>query len=85
MQHHPLTIESASFDVLEDLVHQAQAGDATTLPTIRHLLDQVPEVWADSRVLAHRVERSWMLLLRPLERLRFLPCVCSVLGAVAKW
>jgi hypothetical protein len=60
MENHTLNIESASFDVLEDLVHQAQAGDATTLPVIRHLLDQVPELWEDSRVLAHQVEQSWI-------------------------
>jgi hypothetical protein len=60
MQAHMPTIESNTYDHLAHLVAQAQHGDTTTLPIIRTLLDQVPELWHDSRVLAHQVERSWI-------------------------
>ena len=49
-----------SYDSLKSLVQQAQQGDTTILPIIRTLLDQVPELWNDSRVLAHQVEKAWM-------------------------
>jgi hypothetical protein len=55
----PFPVESGtSYDSLKILVEQAQQGDTSILPMIRTLLDQVPELWADSRVLAHQVERS---------------------------
>lgn len=63
MEECMLTIESHPYDTLETLVHQAQQGDTTTLPTIRALLDQVPELWTDSRVLVQQVERSWITVL----------------------
>ena len=53
--------EPMSHDTIDDLVHKAQAGDTTTLPVIRHLLDQVPALWEDSRVLAKHLERSWLI------------------------
>jgi hypothetical protein len=60
MQEFSLPIESGtSFDTLKNLVQQAQQGDTSILPTIRHLLDQVPELWENSHVLAHQVEKAW--------------------------
>lgn len=60
MEEFPLPVESGtSFDTLKNLVQQAQQGDTTILPLIRTLLDQVPELWENSHVLAHQVERSW--------------------------
>ena len=49
-----------SYDTLKSLVQQAQQGDTSILPVIRHLLDQVPALWNESRVLAHQVEKVWM-------------------------
>lgn len=64
MEAFPLPVESGtSYDTLKSLVQQAQQGDTSTLPIIKHLLDQVPELWDDSRVLAHQVERSWITAL----------------------
>jgi hypothetical protein len=63
MQEHLLTLESSTYDHLAHLVSQAQQGDTTILPVLRTLLDQVPELWHDSRVLAHQVERSWIRVL----------------------
>lgn len=63
MQNNTLTLETRSYDALEDLVSQAQEGNTSALPAIRELLDLVPEIWQDSRVLANRVERSWMTTL----------------------
>ena len=61
MHEHTLPVESGtSFDTLKNLVHQAQQGDTSLLPLIRTLLDQVPELWEHSRVLAHQVERAWV-------------------------
>jgi hypothetical protein len=61
MPEFPFPIESGtSYDSLKSLVEQAQQGDTSILPVIRHWLDQVPELWNDSRVLAHQVERSWV-------------------------
>jgi hypothetical protein len=61
MPEFPVPVESGtSYDSLKILVEQAQQGDTTILPIIRTLLDQVPELWDDSRVLAHQVERSWV-------------------------
>jgi hypothetical protein len=54
-----VTVELTSFDNLEALVHQAQQGDTSTLPAIRHLLDQVPELWEESKYLSLQVEKSW--------------------------
>jgi hypothetical protein len=48
-----------SYDSLKSLVQQAQQGDTTILPLIRTLLDQVPELWENSHVLAHQVEKAW--------------------------
>jgi hypothetical protein len=50
---------STSYDTLQSLVQQAQQGDTSILPTIRHLLDQVPALWENSHVLAHQVEKAW--------------------------
>jgi hypothetical protein len=44
---------------VKNFVQQAQQGDLNTLPLIRHLLDQVPELWENSHVLAHQVEKAW--------------------------
>lgn len=55
-----LDAETASYDTLEAVVNQAQLGDTSTLPVIRQLLDRVPEIWEDSRVLASQIERSWI-------------------------
>lgn len=64
MQDETLLVESGtSSDPFTTLVHQAQQGDTTTLPVIRHLLDQVPGLWEDSRLLAQQVERVWMTAL----------------------
>ena len=61
MHEHTLPVESGtSYDTLKNLVQQAQQGDTSILPLIRTLLDQVPELWENSHVLAHQVERSWM-------------------------
>jgi hypothetical protein len=60
MQEKMLTSESSTYDHLAHLVAQAQQGDTTTLPIIKALLDQVPELWHDSRVLAHQVEKAWI-------------------------
>src|SRR5215510_5031143 len=60
MQEFSLPIESGtSYDSLQSLVQQAQQGDTSILPTIRHLLDQVPALWENSHVLAHQVEKAW--------------------------
>lgn len=62
MEVFSLPVESGnvpSYDTLQSLVEQAQQGDTSILPTIRTLLDQVPALWENSRVLAHQVERSW--------------------------
>jgi hypothetical protein len=60
MHEHTLsTASEASYDALKSLVQQAQEGDTSILPLIRAFLDQVPELWETSRVLAHQVERSW--------------------------
>ncbi len=62
MQNTTLTREEPiGYDTVDDLIHKAQAGDTTTLPVIRHLLDQVPALWEDSRVLAKHLERSWLI------------------------
>jgi hypothetical protein len=63
MHAHSWTIASSTYDTLATLVAQAQQGDTTTLPVIRSLLDQVPELWQDSRILAQQVERSWLTTL----------------------
>jgi sigma54-dependent transcription regulator len=55
-----LANETVSYDTLEDAVRQAQQGDATTLPVIRELLDQTPELWENARNLATQVERTWI-------------------------
>ena len=61
MPEFPLPVESGtSYDSLKILVEQAQQGDTSILPIIRTFLDQVPELWDDSRVLAHQVEKAWM-------------------------
>ena len=52
-------LEGTSYDSLQSLVQQAQQGDTSILPTIRHLLDQVPALWENSHVLAHQVEKAW--------------------------
>ena len=60
MHEHPLPVESGtSYDTLKSLVQQAQQGDTSILPRIRTLLDQVPALWNESRVLAHQVEKAW--------------------------
>src|SRR4030095_12477617 len=48
-----IALERAILDAL------AQQGDLNTLPLIRRLLDQVPELWENSHVLAHQVEKAW--------------------------
>ena len=54
-----IPVESGtSYDSLKSFVQQAQQGDTSILPVIRHWLDQVPALWNDSHVLAHQVERS---------------------------
>ena len=58
-----LPSESRPFDTLENLVQMAQQGDTTTLPAIRQLLDRVPAIWEESRILAQQVERSWLTTL----------------------
>ena len=64
MQEFPVPTESGtSYDSLKILVEQAQRGNTAILPVIRHWLDQVPELWDDSRVLAQQVERSWVTAL----------------------
>ena len=57
------TESGMAYDSLKSLVEQAQCGDISILPVIRHWLDQVPEVWNDSHVLAQQVERSWITAL----------------------
>jgi hypothetical protein len=60
MQEFSIPAESGtSYDSLQSLVQQAQQGDTSILPTIRHLLDQVPALWENSHVLAHQVEKAW--------------------------
>jgi hypothetical protein len=60
MEAFSVPIESGtSYDTLKSLVQQAQQGDTTILPLIRTLLDQVPELWENSHVLAHQVEKAW--------------------------
>ena len=60
MQEFSIPMESGtSYDSLQSLVQQAQEGDTSILPTIRHLLDQVPALWENSHVLAHQVEKAW--------------------------
>lgn len=60
MEEFPLPVDSGtSYDTLKSLVEQAQQGDTSILPIIRNLLDQVPALWNDSRVLAHQVEKAW--------------------------
>jgi hypothetical protein len=60
MEELPLPIESdTSYDSLKILVEQAQQGALHTLPLIRHWLDQIPELWENSHVLAHQVEKAW--------------------------
>ena len=60
MQEFSLPVESGtSYDSLKSLVEQAQQGDTSILPLIRTLLDQVPELWQNSHVLAHQVEKAW--------------------------
>ena len=64
MQEFSLPVEpGTSYDALKSLVQQAQQGDTSILPVIRPLLDQVPELWENSRVLACQVERAWMTAL----------------------
>ena len=64
MAEHTLPVESGtSYDTLKSLVEQAQQGDTSILPVIRHWLDQVPGLWENSHVLAHQVERSWITAL----------------------
>ena len=59
MQEFSVPVESGtSHDTLKSLVQQAQQGDTSILPTIRHLLDQVPELWENSHVLAQQVEKA---------------------------
>ena len=53
------TESGTSYDSLKTLVEQAQQGDTSILPIIRTLLDQVPELWENSHVLAHQVEKAW--------------------------
>ena len=61
MEEFPLPVESGtSYDSLKSLVEQAQCGDISILPVIRHWLDQVPALWNDSRVLVEQVERAWV-------------------------
>jgi hypothetical protein len=60
MEAHLLPCGASTYDHLATLVAQAQQGDTTILPVIRTLLDQVPELWHDSRVLAHQLERAWI-------------------------
>ena len=60
MEEFPLPIESGtSYDSLKSLVEQAQQGALHTIPLIRHWLDQIPELWENSHVLAHQVEKAW--------------------------
>ncbi len=60
MEEFSVPVESGtSYDTLKNLVQQAQEGDTAVLPVIRDLLDQVPALWDDSRVLAHQVEKAW--------------------------
>ena len=60
MPEFPVPTESGtSYDSLKSLVEQAQAGDTSILPVIRHWLDQIPELWEHSHVLAHQVEKAW--------------------------
>jgi hypothetical protein len=47
-----LKAEASAYGTLETLVNQAQQGDTTTLPAIRQILDGVPEVWSESRIIA---------------------------------
>jgi hypothetical protein len=59
MEEFAVPVESGtSHDTLKSLVQQAQQGNTSILPTIRHLLDQVPELWENSHVLAHQVEKA---------------------------
>ena len=62
MENSTLTLEAetSAYDTLETLVNQAQQGDTTTLPAIRKILDGVPEVWNESRIIASQIERSWI-------------------------
>jgi hypothetical protein len=60
MQEFSIPAESGtSYDSMQSLIQQAQQGDTSILPLIRHLLDQVPELWENSHVLAHQVEKAW--------------------------
>jgi hypothetical protein len=60
MEEFSVPIEpSTSYDALQSLVQQAQQGDTSILPLIRTLLDQVPELWEHSHVLAQQVEKAW--------------------------
>ena len=60
MEEFSVPVESGtSYDTLKSLVQQAQQGDTSILPIIRTLLDQVPELWQNSHVLAHQVEKTW--------------------------
>ena len=60
MPESSVLVESGtSYDSLKSLVEQAQAGDTSILPVIRHWLDQIPELWEHSHVLAHQVEKAW--------------------------
>jgi hypothetical protein len=60
MEEFPLPNESGtSYDTLQGLIQQAQQGDTSILSTIRTLLDQVPELWENSHVLAHQIEKAW--------------------------
>src|SRR5262245_23851279 len=60
MEEFPLPVESGtSHDTLKSLVQQAQQGDTSILPLIRTLLDQVPELWENSHVLAQQVAKAW--------------------------
>jgi hypothetical protein len=57
------TIETPTDDDLQRVLAQAEAGDATVLPRLRHLLDGRPDLWQVAGDLARNAELSWLLLI----------------------
>jgi hypothetical protein len=57
----PTTVQTLpSIENLQALIHQAQAGDAQSLPTIKHVLDHAPSLWQDAYSLSKRIENAWI-------------------------